>query len=399
MKVGEIGINFSTVEHVDYFSSETLLEYDLLFLDLIYVGNMAIDETIRSIEIGKQKVRDYYDFRKTPIIIVMPTEFRVKINNKTHQPEDFIYDSYTFTDESVVQVDIISQTKFTEFFKKYSNIFFYRSYLYRYPLGTQPLIKTRHSNRIVSCYNENFIFLPKFNLPTELEEEFFKDLYNVIASLKKTSTDTFTPPEWLNGYYLPYEKPLATQIEEIKASIARQQQELGSKNEALKAVRAKKSLLVGSGDALEADIAEIFRELGFELLAVEPGRDDLIVKYDNRVAVVEIKGVSGSAAEKHAAQLEKWVMNYMEENAQPKGILIVNAFKDRELTAREETFPNQMLAFSTRREHCLLSTIQLLGIYYEIKSSPARKEELINSLFETVGIYPQFQDWTKFIEQ
>ena len=61
--------------------------------------------------------------------------------------------------------------------------------------------------------------------------------------------------------------------------------------------------------------------------ATTKGRSDIIAKYGEVAIVAEIKGVTKSAAEKHAAQLEKWVAQYIEENeVSPKGMLIVNGF-------------------------------------------------------------------------
>ena len=58
-------------------------------------------------------------------------------------------------------------------------------------------------------------------------------------------------------------------------------------------------------------------------MEVLPDRDDLILQYNDRIAVVEIKGVlRKSAAERHAAQLEKWVSSYFSDKGiRPKGIL------------------------------------------------------------------------------
>lgn len=93
-------------------------------------------------------------------------------------------------------------------------------------------------------------------------------------------------------------------------------------------------------------------------------------------AVVEIKGVTGSAAEKHAAKLEKWVSTYYEENeVKPKGILVVNTYRDQPLIDRPEvSFPHQMLKFCSQREHCLLTSTQLLSLYLDVKKNPLRKK-------------------------
>jgi len=55
----------------------------------------------------------------------------------------------------------------------------------------------------------------------------------------------------------------------------------------------------------------------------------LILDYKGKIAVVEVKGLGKSAAENNAAQLEKWVSEYyLTKGIKPKGILIVNAYKD-----------------------------------------------------------------------
>jgi hypothetical protein len=56
-----------------------------------------------------------------------------------------------------------------------------------------------------------------------------------------------------------------------------------------------------------------------------------------------------------------------------------------------------MLKFSKQREHCLISSLQLLGLYYEVLKNPSKKDELIKLLFETIGVYDGFEDWSEFI--
>lgn len=138
---------------------------------------------------------------------------------------------------------------------------------------------------------------------------------------------------------------------------------------------------------------------GFEILDTQKGRDDLILRYNNEIAVVEIKGVTGSAAEKHAAQLEKWVSTFYEENEiKPKGILVVNTYRDQPLINRPEvSFPHQMLKFCTQREHCLLTSTQLLSLYLDVKNDPLRKDELIQQLFNTVGILEGYSNPLNYV--
>ena len=125
----------------------------------------------------------------------------------------------------------------------------------------------------------------------------------------------------------------------------------------------------------------------------------MVVEFEGKYAVVEVKGKKGSAAESDAAQLEKWVAGSKEEKGKDaKGILFVNAYSETPLADRTEpVFPQQMLKYSTQREHCLMSTLQLLGLLLEARAHPDRRVDLVSSLFSTVGVYQQFANWRAFL--
>lgn len=141
------------------------------------------------------------------------------------------------------------------------------------------------------------------------------------------------------------------------------------------------------------------QEIGFTLQKTEKGRSDVIASYKGIDIVAEIKGVSKSAAEKHAAQLEKWVAQFIEENdREPKPILFVNGFCDTPLTERkEEVFPDQMLKYCVARGHVLITTTQLLCLYIEIKNDPSCAESRINELLSCIGKYSRYLDYEKYI--
>ena len=148
-------------------------------------------------------------------------------------------------------------------------------------------------------------------------------------------------------------------------------------------------------------VIEVFRQFGAKAEPGEPGRDDIIIEFEGQHAVVEVKGKKNSAAESDAAQLEKWVAGFKENTGQgAKGILLVNAHCETPLAKRTEPpFPHQMLKYSTQREHCLMTTTQLLGLLLAVKAQPEKRVELVNSLFSTVGIYSQFLDWRTFLSE
>lgn len=160
-----------------------------------------------------------------------------------------------------------------------------------------------------------------------------------------------------------------------------------------------KILFTGKGDILVDTVISALNELGANAKPGEPGRDDVILVFDEKHAVIEVKGKKSSAAESDAAQLEKWVAGFKEENGNdPKGILLIDAYCETPLAERTEpAFPHQMLKYSTQREHCLITTTQLLGLLLEARNHPEKRVELVNDLFSTVGVYQEFTDWRKFL--
>lgn len=137
----------------------------------------------------------------------------------------------------------------------------------------------------------------------------------------------------------------------------------------------------------------------FSLTEAEKGRSDIIAQYNDTHVVAEIKGVTKSAAEKHAAQLEKWVSQYIEENETvPKALLIVNGFCETPVYNRtEEVFPNQMLKYCQSRGHALMTATQLLCLFIEIQQNPECKQERLGALLSCVGKYQRYQDVEKYL--
>ena len=111
--------------------------------------------------------------------------------------------------------------------------------------------------------------------------------------------------------------------------------------------------------------------------------------------------MASCAAEKHAAQLEKWASQFLIDHGhQPRALLIVNGYNTLPLDQRtEEVFPDQMLKYSTSREQALITTTQLLCLFIEIQGYPECKEERIQELLSTIGRYNRYTDYSEFITQ
>jgi hypothetical protein len=114
---------------------------------------------------------------------------------------------------------------------------------------------------------------------------------------------------------------------------------------------------------------------------------------------LEIKGLSKSAREKDAAQLEKWVSEYtVAHDRVPKGILLVNAWRERPIDRRDQpAFPAQMVPYATNRNHCLCTTSQLLSAL-TLSTTRSKRDAFLRTLFITNGVLEGWE-WRDALEE
>lgn len=298
---------------------------------------------------------------------------------------------------------------FGSFFDKIKD-FMYYCHIIKEPRG-KTIAQIPGTDKVISMYleheNGKIIFLPCPYEPEEYEDESEgqenkKVLLQSIMELEENLTrftDNNQLPEWTKELYILDEKEQKDQLQLVDDQIERLLLERQKKIEDIKAVEKYKYLLTETGAALETVVVDVLKELGFEILESDYHRTDIVGKYNKMPVVIEVKGLTKSAGEKNAAQLEKWVSEYyIKEGRKAKGILVVNGFRMKSLDQRsEEVFPGQMIPFSESREHCLLSTIQLLCLFIECKKNPINQNRLVEELLQTVGVYNKFTDVKQYI--
>lgn len=400
MKIGEIGYTFRTTEKIKFNSDRTLMDFDFLIFNLDSIAEAVVRPKQK--QDRKKAFEEFITYKKTPIIIIPSNNNTYDVRNPTNvtieSASSFLPNTeFTLDRESGKQINILNQTPFSDFFNKYKNNFHYTSYFSKY--NGKPTIEIPFSKKVIAYYNDDCFILPQFVNELEFNEsEFLSELIYLVSNYKNKNKAQL--PQWCSTIQLPGEDLVQKEISEIESQISQLNDQLIQSQFKYSAFLAHKSILSSTGQALEDQIRDLFIELGIEIIEPDEKRDDLIIKYNDQFAVIEIKGISGSAAEKHAAQLEKWVSDFvMQKEIRPKGILIVNAFKDYPIQEWPlEVFPHQMLKHSVQREHCLISTAQFLAFYYATKANPQKRDELIQSLFDTVGIYSHFADWKKYFK-
>jgi len=447
MRIGAMGCDFENkdISHVLFRSTISLLDYDLVLWDPSSLFNyysadpyhstyggykcLSNDESVRFADELNRRRTEMVDLLQNgrPLVIFVPeptsiyqwtgrTEFSGSGRN---QKSTSIVTKFELNDTlpcSKIET-IASEGDSIEFrgdptFKTYwdrMKEYHYFSAYFKTDIG-KPFLFIKGTEKAVGTYiktRKSFIlFLPSIN-PNgdtkketgEISKKFLESLIDLIKQLQMEVGD-FSLPSWSDQYQLPDEKDQIDALSEKERKLEELTNVISQEKEKLNKLKEYKLLFSGTGRSLELVVKRVFEEIGFTVEEGKPGRDDLILNYNGKIAVAEIKGLTKSASEKNAAQLEKWVMEYLTENSiHPKGFLIINTYNNLPLKDRDkEDFPHQMLPFSKHREHCLMTTIQLLGLFLKVKENPDQRDTLINELFSTTGKYPRFLNYKEFLQ-
>ncbi len=420
-----VSIDNQLFDNADFGSDVTFLGYDLVVINIEnviadYAFSTDIETNFLIIEEGQhykfkrdygrriQEFKELYERGKC-VVLLNPKNTKCHVFNSRSPAE---YDDYDllklFPIRNIKQViakgnniEKVGNSVVEEYWEKNRHWLEYSSYFEG--KFKHPLFCIRGTDKVVGFYelyaNGVFLCLPStievdqrdVKEKAEIRERFTESLIQLYEKAQNLAGD-FNIPSWAKSYLLPEEESKKSRIAQIELELER----LGSD---LKELQSFKTIFTSSGKVLENTVKSILSEIGFACEESKKKRHDLIITYEDKTAVVEVKGLTKSAAEKDVAQLEKWVGEYYAETrVVPKGLLVVNVYRDKELQDRtDEAFPNQMIDYSKTRNHCLLTTIQLLNIFYDVQKNPEKKDSLIKRIFDTAGVFESHEDWSKCI--
>lgn len=242
-----------------------------------------------------------------------------------------------------------------------------------------------------------------YNTPLEecgkAQQQLINSLNTLFEDTKKSIGD-FGLPSWCNSYILPHDFEIGGDIQNLEKEINGIKDKISKYKDLIWKSEQRKIIFAGSGKEMEDQVKDILEETGCTFIGGLQDGDGLIFKYNDRIAVVETKGVSGGALEKHAIQLEKAIIEYYSSHEiMPKGVLVVNVYKDTPLDDRNAApFPSNLISYSEKRDHCLITGLQLLGLYFDCKDNPDKKAQVIASIFSTSGVFGYYQDWRGFLK-
>lgn len=444
MKYGLLGycpeFDHKDMEFIDLSSDKTILEYDVLLVDLenIFEGYATRgefngfpritdhDSMQLKIHLKKRKteIKEFLESGKNVIVLGGNDDcvYCYTGNKDTSGTGRNAKTTYYVEDVhslSLLPIKIsplsLSGKKISyknksiqESLKKYNDYFEYRT-VYE-DVNDNILMTIENTSKVIAYYEQvgkgKILFLPdlSFNrknptMESRLEKKYYQDLSNISKLLLDKDVEL---PIYSKNYLLPNEEIMINDINKAKEQLNKLLEDIDNKQQALLDLQKQKIMFTGTGTPLEINSVEQFKDIGFSIIKYNPDSvdEDIVIKFKDKIAVVEVKGISGSATEKHTSQIVKWKSEYhIENDVMPKGILLVNAFKDKGLESRQDYFPNQMLKYATHQEICLLTTVQLYNIKKYLERKPEEREKIINEIYTTNGLYKNFGEWNLNIKK
>lgn len=391
-----------------------------------YQGIIVLDEDdsfniIREFQCMKKQLQDMLEIGKNIFVILEKNEKRYIYNGekavsgsgknatRTSYVQEIDENGFLPVDVKLESLlgevtQVVAKDEYRDFYDSIRDLYLYQQII-KEPNGETDVVIPGTSNAVamhMKYGKGNIVFIPR---PYE-EEEYIDDndakekplyfLKQILALDEKlNSRSQYSElPNWAKNILLFDEKKYVEKNEAIDKKIEKLIEEKNKNSKVLNEISEYKQLLTGTGSSLENIVRKVLLELDFQLEEVEANRTDIIGKYKEISVVFEIKGLTKSAGERNAAQLEKWISEYhVETGIKPKGVLLVNAFRNKPLRERTElVFPKQMLDYSISREHCLISTVQFLCLFIECKKNKKNKDKIIKEFLNTIGVYSKYDE-------
>lgn len=387
------------LEEIDFLSTQNLLEFDLILIDLKHVVAACKGRSWHRISKRIDDLREFVKKKNMPLVFFCNSEGELlpsdTVKTTIFELEGLEVNTIRSTGR---KIDHRTENIFTDFLQTYTEAFEYEVCFTAYPGVSIGNPKSQPYS--VGFYTKDYVFLPALGDDFNYwEEEFVRDLYEVCIEARKSDGSDIELPGWTTKFHLPGEQEELKVMNDLDKQIKKLESLRRDSEMRLSAFKPLKQLWTASGTPLENVAKEAFKELGFSIGEAEHNRTDILMNWNGRTIVVEVKGQNKSSGEGQSAQLEKWVAHHkVELELDPKGILLVNTFREKPINQRSEvSFPDQMMKYAKRNEHCLMTTLQLCNLLLYVRENPAEKEVLIGQLLDTVGRYDRFEKWDEII--
>lgn len=200
-------------------------------------------------------------------------------------------------------------------------------------------------------------------------------------------------PIWINDFEFFDDSVQKNIVSEAETEIENQKQIIQSANNKLNENLRYKSILYESGDKLVEVVFDILEKMLNCSLAdfVDEKKEDFRITLDEVTFIGEIKGITSNVRSENVSQLDVHCQSYSDllqeigKTENIKGILIVNPFRGKPITARDEVHENQ-IKIANRNGSLIVTTETLLHLFVAFLENKITSDEVINLFKNKIGL-------------
>jgi len=197
-----------------------------------------------------------------------------------------------------------------------------------------------------------------------------------------------TVPEWCTKYFAGELNGLSRELGELNDQVRMAQQKIRdveSRVALLKGLR--NTLLLSTGEELVEACGKVLTFLGWKVKVSDDDNQEMKLDWEDRLSLARVVWTANQAERTHLGQLSISQTRYWcEQGAEPKGILIISRVSDQPPTPLTSSDYNSDIAdHASRKNICLMTTVQLLAIYRDVVINGVSADELRGKINSTSG--------------
>jgi hypothetical protein len=173
-------------------------------------------------------------------------------------------------------------------------------------------------------------------------------------------------PGWLEEYSFVEKKSILEEIEKCRENIT--------------LFEMFERLLYATNTPLEEAVAFALEWLGFKDVQHLKDSDapDIKFKHNDKLFLVEVKGITGQGKKEYVAQLDTWIRKEMDEDRDPEklvGVLVVNHFRTENPKERGEPLTDFAKKYLKRYEFKFFTTCFLFDLINKVEKKGNNQRE------------------------
>ena len=197
-----------------------------------------------------------------------------------------------------------------------------------------------------------------------------------------------TVPDWCKRYFADELKGLNKELDELNDQIRKYQDKIKDiEGQASLTKGLRNTLLVSEGDELIEACKKVLSLIGWKVTQSDEDKNELLLEGDDqKVTIARVIWTNTNAERSHLGQLSISQTRYWcEKGKEPKGVLIVSKVSDKAPTSLAEESDEDFTDFASKKNVCLMSTLQLLSLYREAALKNTKNDELREAIYDSKG--------------